>query len=104
MFNKDNPPQSICVMRLSAIGDICHTLPVIHTLQHYWPKTKITWIIGKNEAALVADIPNIEFIIFDKSQGIQAYGKLRQQLKNCQFDLLLHLLALLRFLFRPMLS
>ncbi len=83
-------------MRLSAIGDICHTLPIIHTLQHYWPHTRITWITGKTEYSLVKGLPNVNFIIFDKSQGLAAYNELRRQLKGKEFELLLHLQESLR--------
>lgn len=95
-YNKNNPPRSICVMRLSAIGDVCHTVPVIRTLQHYWPYTKITWIIGKAEYSLVKGLPDIEFIIFDKSKGMRAFWDLKSQLKGRDFDLLLHLQEALR--------
>jgi len=96
MYNRANPPSSICIMRLSAIGDICHTIPVLRTLQYYWPKTKITWIIGKAEASLIGDIPGVKFIIFNKADGLAAYGKLRKNLKGQRFDLLLHLQESLR--------
>ncbi len=89
-------PQSICLLRLSAVGDICHTVPVVRRIQHYWPETKITWITGKLESTLVGDIPGIEFIIFDKSQGWSAYRNLRQKLKGRQFDVFLHMQVSLR--------
>ena len=31
------PPESICILRLSALGDVCHVLPVVRTLQDAWP-------------------------------------------------------------------
>ncbi|HEY3859672.1 MAG TPA: ADP-heptose--LPS heptosyltransferase, partial [Gammaproteobacteria bacterium] len=77
---KPSAPESLCVMRLSAVGDVCHTLPVVRTLQAAWPSTRITWVIGKLEASLVGDIPGIEFIIFDKSQG--PYRQMRRALKG----------------------
>ncbi len=89
-------PESMCVIRLSAVGDVCHTLPVVRTLQAAWPKTRITWIIGKLEASLVGDIPGIEFIIFDKSKGLGAHAALRRALKGRRFDLLLHMQMSLR--------
>ncbi|MDX1812557.1 MAG: glycosyltransferase family 9 protein, partial [Gammaproteobacteria bacterium] len=95
-YNKNNPAKSICIMRLSAIGDVCHTIPVVKTLQHYWPECQITWIIGKAEFSLVKELPGVEFIIFDKAQGIKAYSALKQQLANRNFDLLLHLQEALR--------
>ena len=89
-------PDSLCVIRLSAVGDVCHTLPVVRTLQDAWPKTRITWVIGKLEASLVGDIPGIEFIIFDKSQGLGAQFALRRALKGRRFNLLLHMQMSLR--------
>jgi heptosyltransferase I len=90
------PPASACILRLSAVGDVCHTLPVVRTLQTAWPDTRFTWIIGKLEASLVGDIPGIEFIIFDKAQGYAAYGDLRRRLAGRRFDLLLHMQMSLR--------
>jgi len=84
-------PKKICILRLSALGDISHTLPVVRTLQKQWPDTKITWVIGKQEHQLVGDIPDIEFIIFDKKEGLAAYKKLRQQMRGRHFDVLLHM-------------
>ncbi|MCF6336551.1 MAG: glycosyltransferase family 9 protein [Gammaproteobacteria bacterium] len=88
-------PDNLCVLRLSAVGDICHTVPVVRSIQRQWPTTRITWIIGKLEASLVDDLPGIEFIIFDKSRGWRAYAELRQTLrqrpKDQHFDALLQM-------------
>lgn len=89
-------PDSICILRLSAVGDITHTLPVVRTLQAHWPETKLTWIIGKLEHTLVSDIPGIEFIVFDKSGGWRAYWQLYQTLRGRRFDVLLHMQMSLR--------
>ena len=90
------PPKSLCIFRLSAIGDVCHTIPILRTLQATWPETKITWIIGKLEANLFADVPNVDFIIFDKSLGSKAYKQLKNDLDNREFDVLLMMQAALR--------
>lgn len=95
-FNLSNPPKNICILRLSALGDITHALPVLRTLQKNWPNTSITWIIGKTEYQLVKDIKGVEFIIFDKSQGLSGYKNLRKQLKGRHFDILLHMQLSLR--------
>ncbi|MCW8831360.1 MAG: glycosyl transferase, partial [Gammaproteobacteria bacterium] len=78
------------------MGDITHTLPVLRTLQKHWPDTPITWIIGKTEYQLVRDIKGVEFIIFDKAQGLAGYKAIRRQLKGRHFDILLHLQLSLR--------
>ena len=91
-----SPPRSLCVLRLSAIGDVCHTLPVVRTLQHAWPQTAISWVIGKIEAGLVGDVPGIEFIVHDKKSGRQGLTSLRHQLRGRHFDVLLMMHASLR--------
>ncbi|HBR98033.1 MAG TPA: glycosyl transferase [Gammaproteobacteria bacterium] len=87
---------SICLLRLSALGDVTHMLPVLHTLQKCHPQSRITWIIGKTEYQLVEGLAGVEFIIFDKSQGASGLARLRQQLRARQFDVLLHMQAALR--------
>ncbi len=90
------PPARLCVVRLSAIGDTCHALAVVRRIQDGWPATDITWIIGKTEASLLADIAGIEFIIFDKSDGRRAYRKVQQQLAGRSFDVALCMHASMR--------
>ncbi len=89
-------PSSICVVRLSAIGDVCHAVATVQAIQAKWPNCKLTWVIGKVEAQLLVNLPNIEFIIFDKSNGIKAYRDLFKRLKGRKFDHLLHMQVALR--------
>ena len=78
-------------MRLSAIGDVCHAVSAVQAIQKTYPQASITWIIGKIEEKLIGDLPNVEFIVFDKSLGWKAYRQLRQDMKGRQFDVLLHM-------------
>jgi len=89
-------PEKICVIRLSAIGDTCHALAVVRRIQDAWPLARITWIIGKTEARLLADIPDIEFIIFDKSRGRHAYKDVQQALGDESYDIALCMHASMR--------
>ena len=88
--------QSICILRLSAIGDVCHAVSVVQAIQQYYPQAKISWIIGKVEAMLLKDLPGVELIVFDKKLGLGAYTDLRNKLKGQQFDVLLHMQVALR--------
>lgn len=83
--------KSICILRLSAIGDVTHVIPVVLSLQEQLPGVKITWVIGKIEAKLVGDLPGVEFIIFDKKAGREGYAQLRSQMKGRKFNALLHM-------------
>ncbi len=87
---------SICILRLSAIGDVTHVLPVIHSLQKQLPGVQITWVIGKTEARLLEGLPGVEFVVFDKSAGLRGYLELWRQLRQRRFDVLFHMQVALR--------
>ncbi|QLB18523.1 glycosyltransferase family 9 protein [Mannheimia granulomatis] len=87
----NSKPLSICILRLSAIGDVCHTLAVIQAIQRHYPTAEISWIIGKTEAVLMKDIPNVTLIPYDKKAGWKGMFTLWQQLSHKRFDFLLNL-------------
>ncbi len=93
----DPPPQEVCLLRLSAIGDTCHAAAALRSLQAAWPGARFTWIIGKLEAKLMSAIlPGVEFITFDKNSMIGELKRLRTLLAARRFDLLLDLQLSLR--------
>ncbi|ASK71103.1 ADP-heptose--LPS heptosyltransferase I [Shewanella bicestrii] len=91
-----NTMNSLCLLRLSAIGDVCHAVAMVQAIQRQYPQLKITWVIGKLEYQLLKHLPGIEFVIFDKSQGWRSYFNLHKALKGSRFDVLLHMQVALR--------
>ncbi|MDP2562532.1 glycosyltransferase family 9 protein [Psychrobium sp. 1_MG-2023] len=89
-------PQSICILRLSAIGDVCNSVAAVQAIQRRWPEAQITWVIGKVEAMLLEGLPGVEFVIFDKTAGLQGYKDLRKAFKGRKFDVLLQMQVALR--------
>ena len=96
MPSKKIDPASICILRLSAIGDVCHAVATVQAIQRRWPDANITWVIGKVEAMLLVNLENVEFVVFDKKAGLRGYRDLYRQLKGRNFDLLLHMQVALR--------
>jgi heptosyltransferase I len=91
------PPEKVCLLRLSAIGDTCHVVPLLRTLQTAWPRTRFAWVVGKLEAKLMGLIPDVELITVDKGAGLAAYSRLRTDMRRRgAFDLLMHLQLSLR--------
>jgi len=91
-----DPPNDICLVRLSAIGDTCHALAVVRNLQDNWPDARLTWVIGRTEAKLLGDVAGVEFIIFDKREGRRAYRDVTRALGARRFDVVLCMHASLR--------
>lgn len=92
--------QRVCIMRLSAIGDILNLIPCIQYVLKCYPHLEITWIIGKGEYTLFQHLgklhPHLKFEVFDKQTS---YWQARKQLRAMSalpFDLLLHLQTSLR--------
>lgn len=89
-------PKSICLLRLSALGDVTHVLPLIRTLREAWPNVAITWVIGKGEHRLLDGLPGVDFIEYDKKTGLRGMWALRKTLKarlgkRKRFDVLLQM-------------
>lgn len=81
--------KSICVVRLSALGDVLMLVPLIRTLQAYLPLCKLTWVISRPAYDLVSGIKDIEFVVIEKNNNPLTYLKFAQQFKNRKFDVLL---------------
>ena len=90
-----SPPKRICILRLSAIGDTCHAVPVVRAIQRAWPETALTWIVGRVEHELLAGLEGVEFLILDKRRGLAGYRDVRRRLRR-RFDVLLHMHASMR--------
>jgi heptosyltransferase I len=92
----DDSPRELCVLRLSALGDVCHALAVVRTLQDAWPGARFTWIIGKLEHRLLGHLPDIDFVVFDKKAGRGAYRGLHSSMTGRRYDALLHMQLAMR--------
>ncbi len=89
-------PRSLCLLRLSALGDATHALALVRAIQRGMPALPITWIIGKGEAKLLEGLDGVEFIVFDKKAGLAGWRDLRAKLAGRRFDVLLHMQLALR--------
>ncbi len=79
----------ICVVRLSAIGDVCLMIPTVKSIQKSLPNAQLTWIISNPAYELVRGLPKVNFIVIDKPRSIKDYICLYKQLNKYQFDIIL---------------
>lgn len=95
--------KNILIIKLSAIGDVIHALPVASALKKDNPEAKITWIVEKPAYDLLTNNKYIdEIIVFDKKQyksitGLLKNGfQLARDLRRRKFDLVLDLQGLFK--------
>ncbi|MGC1181651.1 glycosyltransferase family 9 protein [Legionella sp.] len=87
---------SICIVRLSALGDVLMVVPLIRTLQASLPHAKLTWIISRPAFDLVEGMDGVNFIVIDKPNRLADYWLFRKQMRSQAFDVLLAPQASLR--------
>jgi heptosyltransferase-1 len=54
---------NILIVKLSAIGDVIHTLPSLTALRRCYPESDITWVVEETAADLLADHPDLDRVI-----------------------------------------
>jgi len=84
-------PKKICILRLSALGDVTHVIPVVNAIHEKWPNCEITWVCGSFEYKLLKIIKNVRFVTFNKKNGVKEYLNLWRNLRTDKFDVLLHM-------------
>ncbi len=53
---------NILIIRVSAIGDVIHTLPAITLLRHCFPQARIDWVVQKKCVDIVRSCPHVNTI------------------------------------------
>ena len=91
MLPLTSPPEHLCLIRLSALGDVTHAIPVLRAIQRQWPRTRVTWITSPLEHKLLSLLDGVEFVIVDKKSGLGHYADLRRRLAGTRFDVMLQM-------------
>jgi ADP-heptose:LPS heptosyltransferase len=84
-----NPIQHIAVIRLSAMGDVAMTVPVIRAFVEQNPNVKITVVSRPFFKPFFNGIPNVNFFAVDvkgRHKGLKGILKLHSDLKQLNID------------------
>lgn len=76
-------------MRLSAMGDVAMTVPVLRAFNERYPNVKITVISTPFFQPLFNDLPNVNFLPFDKKgkhKGFLGFSRLFLELRKSKID------------------
>jgi heptosyltransferase-1 len=95
-MNLPQPPR-ILIVKLTAIGDVVHTLPVACALRDAWPKAHLAWLVEGRAADLLRGHPALDEVIALPRRWYKSpreVWRLRRTLRARQFDLTLDLQGL----------
>ncbi len=95
-----NSPQKILIIRLSSIGDIVLTTPVIRCLRKKYPDAEITFLIKQEFLDLIKTNPHLNHIItYNKSTGLQGLASIKKQIQETRFNVIVDIHKNLRSLY-----
>jgi len=60
---------NILIVKLSAIGDVIHTLPALAALRQLYPDAHITWVVEEAAADLLADQPHLDRVVISRRKA-----------------------------------
>ena len=81
-------PRRIAIVRLSAIGDVVHGLPLASSLRRLFPRAEITWIVQPGPAPLLQGHPWVDRVrIFPRHGGPLSVVRFLVGLSRIGFDL-----------------
>ncbi|MBN2468367.1 MAG: glycosyltransferase family 9 protein [Deltaproteobacteria bacterium] len=100
----------ILIVKVSSLGDVIHTLPVLYPLREHYPEAHISWLVEQEAAELILDHPLIDrVLIFPKTRwlrGLKNHRHLRltiseavtfiKNLRTNSYDLVLDFQGLLK--------
>jgi len=84
----DSAPR-ILIVRLSAIGDVIHGLPVLNALREAFPKAFLGWVVEGRAASLLEGHPALDQLIPIRRGWLKSpmtVLRLRRQLRELAFD------------------
>lgn len=84
------PEERFLVVRLTALGDILHTVPAVAALRAAHRKAKIDWIVERKWAPVLEGSPALDAVIaFDRRSvwsAIECVERLRENRYTCAID------------------
>jgi 3-deoxy-D-manno-octulosonic-acid transferase/heptosyltransferase-1 len=100
---------NILIVKLSAIGDVIHTLPALNAVRNYYPNANITWLVEEDAAPLVQGHEALDRVIVSKRKRwlkalrslsflntVQEVCGFIKALRDTRYDMILDFQALLK--------
>ncbi len=75
------------IVRLSAIGDVVHAMPLAMALRRRYPDARITWIVEAKAAPLLQGHPAVDgVLLFPRREGVRGWVRFVRGLRGRRLD------------------
>ncbi len=82
----------VLIVRLGALGDVVHTIPVAAALGRRFPDAAVDWVVDERYAGLLELVPGLDRRIVLQTRGrpvVSAWAALRRTLREVPYDVAL---------------
>ena len=102
---------NILIVKLSAIGDLVHTLPFLDVFKRQFPQARMDWVVEEGASDLIMGHPDIRRVIVsrrktwlekvggNRSGRIAVFREVREflgELRACRYDMVIDLQGILK--------
>ena len=100
---------NILIVKLSAIGDVLHTLPALNALRHTFPQAHITWLVEEAAAGIIAGHSELARVLVSRRRqwaaqlkagsplaAFREFYQFIQELRAVSYDLIIDFQGLLK--------
>ena len=84
----DRTFERILLIKLSAIGDVIHTIPLLNALRRRYPAARIDWLSKPTPAEFIRDLPAVNEVL--------VYGENQTEVPQYNWDGFTHFVRLIR--------
>ena len=98
--NSGLPPQKILIVKLSAIGDVVQTLPMLEALRSHYPQAHIDWLVEEEASDLLIGHPGLKRVMISRRKTwqkrlfrggdfwstLREMGKFTRELRSVEYD------------------
>ena len=71
----ESSPRSILIIRPSALGDVCRTVPVLASLRAAWPDARIGWLVQQEFREAICAHPCLDEVVTFPRQALRGVWK-----------------------------
>jgi len=102
-------PENVLIVKLSAIGDVIHTLPALNAIRQHYPHARITWLVEEAAASLLEGHPALDRVLVSERkrwlEGLRTPGRcghlksamaFAKELRDTRYDLVFDFQASLK--------
>lgn len=100
---------NILIVKLSAIGDVIHTLPALNAIRKHYPNARITWLVEEETSTLVKGHAALNRVLISKRKSwlkglrgrsrwtsVKEIYRFIRELRDTRYDLIIDFQGLLK--------